>query len=316
MYILGYIPRDGRVYLADKDVNVTSYALSLSVVEYQTLVLRGDLDAANEMLPDIEEDQRNKIARFLEGQGYKEQALKVATDPEHRFDLALGLNELSIALDLAREADVEHKWKTVGDAALTGWDLALAEECFTHARDLGSLLLLHSSTGNTEGLRSLASQAQTAGANNIAFTCLWQLSDIAGCIELLTSTGRTAEAVLFAQTYAPSHVPKVAGTWRKELQGSGKGKVAKALAIPPGTEDVAADEDMFPEWEEWLRLEDESKNVEQETNLIDVEESPDVNGNGNGNEEVFVEAEKTTAEPTEPAAAADAREAGEAVENE
>lgn len=272
MYILGYLPRDGRVYLADKDVAVTSYALSLSVVEYQTLVLRGDLDAANEMLPDIEEDQRNKIARFLEGQGYKEQALEVATDPEHRFELALALNELSIALELARTADVEHKWKIVGDAALTGWDLALAEECFAHAHDLGSLLLLHSSTGNTQGLRSLTSQARAAGANNIAFTCLWQLSDVEGCIELLTSTGRTAEAVLFAQTYAPSQAPRVAGVWRKELQGSGKSKVAKVLAVPPGTEDLAADDDMFPEWEEWLRLEDENKSSGEETDLIDVKQ--------------------------------------------
>jgi len=320
MYILGYLPRDGRVYLADKDVGVTSYALSLSVVEYQTLVLRGDLDAANEMLPDIEEDQRNKIARFLEGQGYKEQALEVATDPEHRFELALALNELSIALELARTADVEHKWKIVGDAALTGWDLALAEECFTHAHDLGSLLLLHSSTGNTEGLRSLTSQARAAGANNIAFTCLWQLSDTEGCIELLTSTGRTAEAVLFAQTYAPSQVPKVAGTWRKELQSNGKSKVAKVLAIPPGTEDVAADDDMFPEWEEWLRLEDESKTADEEPNLIDVDEAEDVNGA----EEVFEEADEAPAAEIEAeteaetevttAAAADPEEAAEAVE--
>ena len=120
MYVLGYLPRDGRVYVADKDVGITSYALSLSVVEYQTLVLRGDLDAANQMLPDISEDQKNKIARFLEGQGYKEQALEVATDPEHRFDLALSLDQLEIALELARAADVEHKWKTVGDAALAG----------------------------------------------------------------------------------------------------------------------------------------------------------------------------------------------------
>jgi coatomer subunit beta' len=68
-YLLGYIARDGRVYLADKDVNVVSYALSLSVVEYQTVVLRGDMDAAEEMLATIPADQMPKIARFLEGQG-------------------------------------------------------------------------------------------------------------------------------------------------------------------------------------------------------------------------------------------------------
>jgi len=71
-FLLGYIARDGRVYLADKDVNVVSYALSLSVVEYQTVVLRGDMDAAEEILVTIPTDQMPKIARFLEGQGTSE----------------------------------------------------------------------------------------------------------------------------------------------------------------------------------------------------------------------------------------------------
>ena len=35
-----------------------------------------------------------KIARFLEAQGYKEAALLVAIDPEHRFDLALQLEKV------------------------------------------------------------------------------------------------------------------------------------------------------------------------------------------------------------------------------
>ncbi len=201
MYLLGYIPRDGRVYVADKDVNVTSYALSLAVVEYQTVVLRGDMDTAAELLEDIPADQKNKVARFLEGQGYKGMALEVATDPEHRFDLALALNNLPIALEIAREADVEHRWKTVGDAALAGWDLVLAEECFTNAKDLGSLLLLYTSTGNAAGLRALTEQADEAAQHNIAFSALWQLGDVDGCIDLLSRTNRTAEATLFAQTY-------------------------------------------------------------------------------------------------------------------
>jgi coatomer subunit beta' len=94
-------------------MNVQSYALSLSVVEYQTLVLRGELDAAATMLPDIPNDQKTKVARFLEGQGYKEEALDVTTDSEHKFELALGLNKLDVALDLAREKKQEHKWKAV-----------------------------------------------------------------------------------------------------------------------------------------------------------------------------------------------------------
>ncbi|KAK0739774.1 coatomer WD associated region-domain-containing protein [Apiosordaria backusii] len=77
MYILGYIQRDSRIYLADKEVNVTSFGLSLPVLEYQTLVLREDMETAAELLPSIPADQLNKIARFLEGQGHKELALDV-----------------------------------------------------------------------------------------------------------------------------------------------------------------------------------------------------------------------------------------------
>lgn len=67
MSILGYIPTQNRVYLADKDMNVYAYSLSLSVVEYQTAVLRDDMESANEILPTLPKDQLNKVARFLEG---------------------------------------------------------------------------------------------------------------------------------------------------------------------------------------------------------------------------------------------------------
>lgn len=280
MYLLGYLPRDGKAYVADKDVNVVSYNLSLSVVEYQTLVLRGDMDAAAEILTDIADDQKNKIARFLEGQGYKEMALEVATDPEHRFDLALALNNLPIALEIAREADVEHRWKTVGDAALSAWDLALAEECFTNAKDMGSLLLLHTATNNADGLRNLVSQADAAASHNIAFTCLWHLADLDGCIDLLVRTNRLAEAVLFAQTYKPSRCREIVGLWKAALEKNGKGKVSRMLGVPPG-EEGDGDADLFPEWDEWLRLERDGKST-----LVDVGEDVE----GGGSEEVEAEA--------------------------
>ncbi|KAK4960098.1 Coatomer subunit beta' [Elasticomyces elasticus] len=274
-YVLGYLTRDGRVYVCDKDVQVTSFALSVAVIEYQTLVLRGDLDAANEMLNDIPEDQKNKIARFLEGQGYKEQALEVATDDEHKFELALGLGDLQIALEMARKSDVEHKWKVVGDAALTAWNLALAEECFSNAKDLGSLLLLYSSSADAEGLKSLASKAKEAGQHNVAFTCLWQVGNVDACLDVLLDTGRAAEAALFAQTYKPSRCAEIVGRWKTGLEKSGKGKVGRALGVP------GEDEEMFPEWEEYLRLEGEGG----EGDLIDVgegEEEGEADGEVNG----------------------------------
>lgn len=285
MYLLGYLPRDGRAYVADKDVNVISYALSLSVVEYQTLVLRGDMDAAAQILEDIADDQKNKIARFLEGQGYKEMALEVATDPEHRFDLALALNNLPIALEIAREADAEHRWKTVGDAALAAWDLALAEQCFSNAKDMGSLLLLQTATNNVDGLRQLTAQADLAGSHNVSFSCLWHLGDVDACIDLLVRTNRTAQAVLFAQTYKPSRCREVVARWKEGLEKGGKGKVSRMLGVPPAGGDGEGggegDGELFPEWEKFLSMEREGMEGK-----AGAEEDGVDGDNGEGAEEV------------------------------
>lgn len=292
-YVLGYLPRDGRIFICDRDVAVTSFALSVSVIEYQTLVLRGDIDTANEMLADIPSEQHNKIARFLEGQGYKEQALDIATDSEHRFELALSLNRLDIALELAEQADADHKWKTVGDAALSAWDLSLAQKCFQHARDLSSLLLLHTSSSSAAGLRDLATTAKDAGQNNIAFTCLWQLADVDGCLDILLATNRTAEAVLFAQTYKPSRCAEIVARWKAELEGKGKGKVGRSLGAP------GEDEEMFPEWDEYLKLEKEGGS---KADLIDV---GDGNGEVDGAEDELLaqDAEAKTADGENPSQA-------------
>jgi coatomer subunit beta' len=311
MYVLGYLPRDGRIYLADKDVNAVSFGLSLSMVEYQTVVLRGDMDMASELLKDVPQDQMNKVARFLEGQGYKEMALEVATDPEHRFELALALNDLETALQIAREANVEHKWKIVGDAALAGWNLALAQECFTNAKDVGSLLLLHTASSNREGLQSLAAQASESGLHNVAFSTLWSLGDIDGCIALLVQTNRIAEAVLLAQTYKPSRAAKLVVQWKESLEQSGKTKVARLIGVPPGAPDVAStDDDLFPEWEEYIQLEKEGGVPEPPSSesLIDVngDEEPASAINGAPESETGEETETTEETTLDEVAAAEA----------
>lgn len=38
-----------------------------------------------QVLPTIPRDQRNRVAHFLEKQGFKQQALAVSCDPEHRY---------------------------------------------------------------------------------------------------------------------------------------------------------------------------------------------------------------------------------------
>jgi coatomer subunit beta' len=181
MFLMGYIPSHNRVYLADKDVNIHSYSLSLSVVEYQTAILRFEMDAAAEILPTLPKEQLNKVARFLEGRGtllpilykwspdppsqmpdLKELAMEVTTDPDHKFDLALQLDDLDTALTITQsvpELEAEAKWKALGDRALAVWRFDLAKDCFERAGDLGALTLLLLATGDREGLKTLVAKA-------------------------------------------------------------------------------------------------------------------------------------------------------------
>ncbi|RUS24376.1 coatomer WD associated region-domain-containing protein [Jimgerdemannia flammicorona] len=241
MYLLGYIPRDNRIYLADKDVNVYSYALSLTVIEYQTAILRGDLESAERLLPTIPVEQRNRIARFLESQDLKELALEVSADVEHRFDLAVTLNKLDVAVQIAREVDNEVKWKMVGDVALAAWKFRLAEECLKRAKDLGGLLLMYTASGNAKGVRELADLALAEGKNNIAFAALFQLNQIEECIALLVKTDRIPEAAMLARTYLPSHVSPVVKLWREDLERRNRKKNAESLADPNEYENLFPD---------------------------------------------------------------------------
>ncbi|PBK94009.1 Coatomer, beta' subunit [Armillaria gallica] len=259
LYLLGYIPAHNRVYLADKDVNVYGYSLSLSVVEYQTAVLRGDMAAADEILPTLPKEQLNKVARFLESRDLKELALQVTTDPDHKFDLSLQLDDLDTAIEIARsipELEAEAKWKSLGDRALTVWRFDLARESFEKAGDLSALMLLLLAIGDRDGLKALSSKAAEKGLNNLAFASLFQLGDANSCVDLLVKTQRAPEAALFARTYAPSQVPKAVDAWQADLKTKNRPKIAASVAHP------SANADLFEEgWKDAIAKESGSQNA-------------------------------------------------------
>merc|ERR1719440_1701175 len=114
------------MYLADKSLNLVSYALEESIITYQTAVLRGDMEAAAKILPKVGTEHRNRVAQFLDAQGFKQEAMEVAVDPDLRFDLAVQLNHLATALDIAKKAESEQKWRQLSDLALQSNKLDLA----------------------------------------------------------------------------------------------------------------------------------------------------------------------------------------------
>lgn len=213
--------------LSHQDISFTSQSLSLSVLEYQTAILRDDFEMAEKTLPIVPTSQRNRLARFLEAQGthirwslydyrkvlkhvlktfvlgLKEMAMEITTDIEHQFELAIQLKRLDIAFQLALSSHSEYKWKQLADLAFSEWDLELAEQFMKKAKDYSGLLLLYSSSGNVEGLAELASLCTHEGQFNIAFVSYYLLGNTESCVTLLCTSERYAEAAFFARTYAP-----------------------------------------------------------------------------------------------------------------
>lgn len=88
--------------------------------------------------------------------------MQITTDPEHKFDLSLQLDDLDTAVEIVRsipEIEAEMKWKALGDRALAVWRFDLARESFEKANDLSALMLLLLSTGDRSGLQKLAASA-------------------------------------------------------------------------------------------------------------------------------------------------------------
>lgn len=257
MYLLGYIPRDNRAFLADKDMNIFSYSVPLSMIEYQTAVLRGDMDHAQSVLPNVPKDQLCRIARFLDGQDLKEKALMITTDNDHKFDLAIQLNRLDIAYEIAVTVDREDRWKTVGDAALSQWKFQLAEQCMIQAKDIEGLLMFYQASGNSKGLKQLAVMSAEKGKNNITFLCHLLLSEVEECTNVLKATNRVPEAALMARTYTPTLIESTVNEWKLELlketnAGDGLKKQVASLADPinypnlfPNFEYAVAAEEIF-----------------------------------------------------------------------
>ncbi|KAL3633027.1 hypothetical protein CASFOL_026011 [Castilleja foliolosa] len=249
MYLLGYLASQSRVFLVDKEFNVMGFTLLLSLIEYKTLVMRGDLESANNVLPSIPKEHHNSVAHFLESRGMIEDALEIATDPDYRFELAINLGKLEIAKDdIATSAQSESKWKQLGELAMSTGMLEMAEECLKQANDLSGLLLLYSSLGDAEGIAQLGSLAKEHGKNNVAFLCLFMLGKLEDCLQLLVDSNRIPEAALMSRSYLPSKVSEIVGLWRKDLNKINQ-KAAESLADPEEYPNL------FDEWQVALAVE-------------------------------------------------------------
>lgn len=237
LYVLGYVPKDDRLYLVDKELRVVSYQLLLSVLEYQTAVMRRDFSTADRVLPSIPKEHRTRVAHFLEKQGFKQQALAVSSDPEHRFELAVALEDLNTARALAQEANNPQKWSQLAELAASTNNLELAKECMQKAQDYGGLLLLATSSGDEKVVRALGDATQTEGKHNLSFLSHFLVGDLNKCLNILITTGRLPEAAFFARSYLPDKISEVVDLWRTQLSTINQ-KAGQSLADPKDYENL------------------------------------------------------------------------------
>ena len=208
-FIIGYDGKQNRLYMIDKALNLTSYSLLLSLLNYQSAILNDDLHGAAAFFKDIPQAHHSKLAKFLEANEQRELAFEITPDQDHKFELAVYLNKIEEAAAIAQEQGSAEKFKKVGDIALMSGYFDLAEESFVQAEDFNSLLLFYSSIGDAEGLQKVVDKAQATGKYNVAVQAAYLLGDADRCLEILIKAKRVAEAAMFARAYAPSKIGKV-----------------------------------------------------------------------------------------------------------
>lgn len=247
-YLLGYMAEQSKLFLIDKELNVTPYTLHMALVDYQAAIMRQDFATASGFFAQLPESLHDRVARFLENQGHAAEALQVSKDDEHRFELATQLGKLQMAADIIVSISAQAnpgmpprgRWKTLGDVALEQGDFALAKRCFTEAKDLSALFLLHTSAGDAEGVLATAKLAEESNIANIAILCYLLLGQPKGALEVLIKANRLPEASFFARTYCPSELSRVVKLWTSDLAQVNQA-VADSLASPDKYPDLFPD---------------------------------------------------------------------------
>lgn len=165
--------------------------------------------------------------------------------------MALQLGDLTVAVELAREANTQQKWRQLVDLATSKNDFKLAQECLQKAQDYGGLLLLATSTGNDAMVRDLGAMALKENKNNIAFLSHLLVNDVDSCLDILINSNRLPEAALYARTYMPSKISYVVEKWREQLSQINE-KAGQSIADPkdypnlfPGMSDLLEAEKML-----------------------------------------------------------------------
>ena len=187
LYITGYLPKENRLYCIDREYSIVSYSLLLSMLEYQTAVVRRD----GERPPSCRRCRRTSTTGSRDSSRRRASRRRRSPSPptpSTSSSWRCSWRSSSAPRDHAGQPE-RGQVEAAGTCAGLQGNLQLAEECLVRAAIAG-LLLLYTSTGHAEGVERLAELARKKGKLNISFLCSFLRGNTESCLQLLLGAER------------------------------------------------------------------------------------------------------------------------------
>jgi len=179
---------------------------------------------------------RSNLARLCEESDYVDLALRISTDMDYKFSLALKLDRLPAAMQYAAATPAgrhrKSKYRLLTYKALLSADLKLAVECANRASDFSTLSIVHTLLGDKTKLEEAMEVAKVEGMMNHAFDIAFKIGRLDMCLEILLGSKRGCEATMFAANYLPERVQEAFEQWKGFLREEGLNNEADRLVCP------------------------------------------------------------------------------------
>merc|ERR1711920_396202 len=179
---------------------------------------------------------RSNLARLCEENDYVDLALRISSDRDYKFSLALKLDRLQDAMQYAAETPAgrhrKSKYRLLTYKALLNADLDLAVDCANRSSDFSTLNIVHTLLGDKEKLEEAMGLAKSEGMMNHAFDIAFKIGSLDECLEILLSSKRGCEATMFAANYLPERVQEAFEKWKSFLWDEKLHNEADRLVCP------------------------------------------------------------------------------------
>jgi len=240
-FLLGYLESTNKLYLINKDLQLISYSFPHAFIKYQMAILDKDFDTAEKLVEKIPDSFNDAIFKFLEKFELYELCYKITKNINQKFSLAIKLQKLSEAYDIAKNSKNSEKLKMVADLAIELGEFNFAEKAMKEGNDWNGLLLYYSSIQNRKKIKDFADEAKKAGMFNIAFGSYFQLNNYEECLNILLDSRRYPEGATFARTYIPSKLDQVIELWNKQIEEEDKNnRITMKIVTPLNDENKKA----------------------------------------------------------------------------